>query len=189
MAGRLASRADETIGPSKPLKVVEACCVIREPGVQISIAARIIAPCSKTRRRRLCGGRHSHILYLQHSHGHPFFFLTAGQRLLSQSSMASSSRCRARRIGFCWLQPQARRIRLTWAGWYCTPNSALMTQATRSQVHTSPRKPTTSAPSRRISSRRMSSASPSRGIAPGGLRSRSASRLLLLCQRGELRVN
>jgi hypothetical protein len=38
MSGRPASRADETMGPSKPLKVIEACRLIREPGAQISIA-------------------------------------------------------------------------------------------------------------------------------------------------------
>lgn len=76
MAGRPAPRANEAVGPSKPLKVVETCRVIRKPGTQVSIAARIIPPCSKTGCRRLAGCRHPHILCIQHSHGYPFSSLS-----------------------------------------------------------------------------------------------------------------
>ena len=65
MAGRPAPRANEAVGPSKPLKVVETCRVIREPGAQVSIAARIIPPRSKAGRMRLAGCWHPHILCLQ----------------------------------------------------------------------------------------------------------------------------
>ena len=58
MAGRPAPRANEAVGPSKPLKVVETCRVIREPGAQVSIAARIISPRPKAGRMRLAGCRH-----------------------------------------------------------------------------------------------------------------------------------
>jgi hypothetical protein len=75
MVGRPAPRANEAVGPSKPLKVVEAGRVIREPGAQVSIAARIIPPRSKAGRMRLAGCWHPHILCLQHSHGYPLKFI------------------------------------------------------------------------------------------------------------------
>src|SRR5947207_15016304 len=69
-----------------------------------------------------------------------------GQRSAYQAAMAASSRWVARRIGRCTLQPTARSSRLTWAGWYRTPNSCSMTVATRAVVQTSPAKPYASAP-------------------------------------------
>ena len=73
-------------------------------------------------------------------------FFNAGQRSSFQRWISVSWRCLARRIGFWGVQPRALRIRLTCAGWYCTPNSRWMTWATREQVHSSPRNPKLSAP-------------------------------------------
>ena len=53
-----AARADEAVGPAKPLEVVETCRIVREPRQQIRIAARVIAPRPKTGSRFLCWGRH-----------------------------------------------------------------------------------------------------------------------------------
>src|SRR5215472_15682927 len=81
--------------------------------------------------------------------GAPFllgFAKSAGRRSSCHSLMAASSRWVARRIGFCTLQPICRSTRLTWAGWYWTPNSCRIRLATRLVVHTSPRKPDASAP-------------------------------------------
>ena len=103
------------------------------------------------------------------------FFLTSGHRSWRHRSMASSSRWLARRTGFCTLQPQARRIRLTWAGWYETPNSRRITSATREQVHISPRKPNASAPLFNSSGIRARCSCVKRGVGPGGLRVRNAS--------------
>lgn len=71
-AGRVASRTDETVGPAKPFKIVEAGRFVREPRQQIGIAGRIISPCSKIGGRRLRRKRHPYILCLQHSDGYPF---------------------------------------------------------------------------------------------------------------------
>ena len=70
-AGRVASRTDETVGPAKPFKIVEAGRFVREPRQQIGIAGRIISPCSKIGGRCLRRKRHPYILCLQHSDGYP----------------------------------------------------------------------------------------------------------------------
>jgi hypothetical protein len=44
-------------------------------------------------------------------------FFTAGHVVLTQRSIAASSRSRARVVGFCRDQPRLRRIRHTWPGW------------------------------------------------------------------------
>ena len=102
-------------------------------------------------------------------------FFTSGQRSCRHRSMASSSRWLARRTGFCTLQPQSRRIRLTWAGWYETPNSRRITSATREQVHMSPRKPKVSTPLFNSSGIRARCSGVKRGVGPGTLRVRNAS--------------
>src|SRR3954451_22521992 len=58
---------------------------------------------------------------LIHEHYRPTFrerpFFSSGQRFSFHSSMAFSSRCLARRSGFCKEKPSLFRIRLTCAGW------------------------------------------------------------------------
>ena len=49
--------------------------------------------------------------------------LMAGQLSSRHWAMAASSRCRARRAGFCGLQRRALHKRPTWRGWYEMPNS------------------------------------------------------------------
>jgi len=86
--------------------------------------------------------------------GAPFcgrLFFNLGQRSSLQRWISASLRCLARRIGFWGVQFRSLRIRLTWAGWYFTPNSRWITLATREQVHSSPRNPKLSAPRSRMS--------------------------------------
>src|SRR5215212_2946141 len=102
------------------------------------------------------------------------FAKRAGQRSVHHWVMAVSLRWVARRIGFCTLQPISRRSRLICAGWYRTPNSCLIREATRLVVHTSPKNPCAAAP---CSSRRTNSAfcsALSRDTRPGGIRWTSA---------------
>jgi hypothetical protein len=87
--------------------------------------------------------------FISPDQGTPFvgrFVLSSGQRSSCHWAMAASSRWVARCSGFWGLQSSARKSRLTWSGWYRTPNCASITAATRGQVHRSPRKPNASAP-------------------------------------------
>jgi len=75
--------------------------------------------------------------------------LTCGHVSSRQAVIASSSRSRARRSGFCGLQPRSRSTYQTWPGWYLTPKWVSITRATRSRVHKSVAKPATSGPCRK----------------------------------------
>ena len=70
----------------------------------------------------------------------------------------------------------ARRMRLTCAGWWRTPNSRAISSATRRVVHTSPTNPYASAPHVNNSGKRARWSAVSCGCLPGGGRRRSASR-------------
>src|SRR5829696_5587271 len=94
--------------------------------------------CRKQVEARLIG-KHYGSAFLQRP------FLREGHFFSFQCSMASSSRCSARRCGFCKESPNARTTRLTCAGWSLTPNSLGMSTATLSHVHTSPLNPCASA--------------------------------------------
>ncbi len=74
------------------------------------------------------------------------FFLRADHVSSRQRAMAVSSRWLARSTGFWRLHPTFFSKRPTWTGVYITPNSRLMTVATRPRVQTAPRKPKCSAP-------------------------------------------
>ncbi len=80
--------------------------------------------------------------------GAPFrgrFLSSAGHRCCPPAASARSSRGVARATGrwtLCWtLGGRAWSQRLTWAGWYGTPNVRRITAATRLPVPTWPRKP------------------------------------------------
>jgi hypothetical protein len=92
-----------------------------------------------------------------------------------QPPMTPVSRWVARRMGFCRLQPQARKMRPTWEGWYETPSSRRITSATRPRVQMSPRNPKDSAP--RLSSSGICArcSAVRRDGPPGALPRRSAS--------------
>jgi len=99
--------------------------------------------CAQDRRQQVETGfvhKHQGALFL---YG---FFLTSGQRSCFHRWMAASFRWVARRTGFWGLQPQSRRMRLTWDRWYETPKVRRMTWAIRPQVQMSPLKPKASAP-------------------------------------------
>src|SRR5258706_13727791 len=74
------------------------------------------------------------------------FFSKAGQRSCHQAAIAAASRWVARVTGRWTLCCSACSSRLTWAGWYVTPNVRRITSVTRLQVHTWPRNPYASAP-------------------------------------------
>ena len=95
-------------------------------------------------------------------------FLTWGQCSSFHRWIASSFLWVARCTGFWWLQPQAFRMRPTWAGWYETPKRSRIKVATRGWVHTSPGKPKASAPWDSNSRSCSRCSEDSRGGAPGG---------------------
>jgi hypothetical protein len=96
--------------------------------------------------------------------------LTSDQVSLTQRSIAPSFRSKARRAGFCRLQPICRSSRWTCPGWYSTPVSIAITLATRSSVQSSVGKPFASAPFSKRRSTRFRSAPVSSGGRPGPLR-------------------
>jgi len=59
------------------------------------------------------------------------FFLIPGQRRFFQCWIVSSLRSNARPVGRWQLQPNRRRMRQTWPGWYRIPNSRSIRYATR----------------------------------------------------------
>jgi|GraSoiStandDraft_43_1057313.scaffolds.fasta_scaffold311750_2 hypothetical protein len=66
------------------------------------------------------GGEQIEAGFVYPNDGAPFpfgFFLSAGQRSVSQVWMAASLRWVARSVGCCGLQPIARRRRPIWTGW------------------------------------------------------------------------
>src|SRR6185503_14731513 len=67
--------------------------------------------------------------------------LMAGHVSARPRAIASSSRWRARRMGFCGLRQRALRRRPTWAGWYTTPHATRITSTTRFRGQTWPRNP------------------------------------------------
>src|SRR5574341_661683 len=75
-------------------------------------------------------------------------FFTRGHSARFHRAMAASSRSRARRSGFCGVQPRAWRSRPTWSGWYWMPKWRSITSATRAVVHRSVRYPWASDPRR-----------------------------------------
>jgi len=74
------------------------------------------------------------------------FFLSAGPRRSHQPRMAASSRCVARSLGRCTLEPSVGNRRPTGEGSEVTPQACRMTATTRLHVHTWPRKPSAAAP-------------------------------------------
>jgi len=80
----------------------------------------------------------------------PALFLTRCQSCFRHCSITSSSRCAARRCGFCWVKPSACSTRPTWSRWYRTPNRWWIISATRRQVHRFVRKPAAKGPARTI---------------------------------------
>jgi hypothetical protein len=93
-------------------------------------------------------------------------FFTSGQRTFFQWAMAFSSRSRARPVGRWQLQPIFRRIFHTWPGWYRTPVSSSMSEATRSVVQSSVSYPNAPGPRFNARSMRFNSMGPSRGFRP-----------------------
>src|SRR5574341_188726 len=75
-------------------------------------------------------------------------FFPRGHSSRFHRAMAVSSRWRARRSGFCGVQPRAWRRRPTWSGGYRTPKCRSITSATRAVVHRSVRYPWASDPLR-----------------------------------------
>ena len=73
-------------------------------------------------------------------------FFTRGQSDLTQAATAVPSRSRARRAGFCGLQPRVRIKRPMWSMWWRTPNRASMACAMRAHVHRSVGNPAATAP-------------------------------------------
>jgi hypothetical protein len=97
--------------------------------------------------------------------------LIAGQRSLTQRSMAAWSRSAARRTGRCTLQPSRWcNSAHTQAGWCCTPVSRSITVAMRSRVPNPPVNPLAVAPSSKACSTVASWASDSLGAGPLGPR-------------------
>src|SRR3989304_5281355 len=103
------------------------------------------------------------------------FFSTSSHFSVRQRSIASSSRWVARSTGF-WRLPFRRfKSRPTWAGWYLTPNSRWISQATPGCVHTSSRKPKCRAPLASSPGSFSICSSLSFGVGPGAGLLRSAS--------------
>jgi hypothetical protein len=75
-------------------------------------------------------------------------FFSCGHRRVFHSSIALSSRSRARRVGRWSDHPNFRKSRQTWPGWCRTPVSASMSLATRGNVQRSVLKPCARGPRR-----------------------------------------
>ena len=105
----------------------------------------LAAGCIRTHDHR----QHVYSRFIYKDDGSSFFdrlFFNSGQRTSFQCWISASLRCLARRIGFWGVQPRSLRMRLTWAGWYRTPNSRSINLPTRAQVHSSPRNAKLSGP-------------------------------------------
>jgi len=98
-----------------------------------------------------------------------------GHWLRLHCSMASSSRCRARRLGFWWLQPRQCSTRPTWSRWYLTANLLSISSATRLVLQMSVRYPCSMGPSSRYCTRRFLCCGESVAGRPGAILALSAS--------------
>src|SRR5258706_1532969 len=95
------------------------------------------------------------------------FFSRAGQRSCHQAWIGCSSRCAARATGRWTLCRSVWSRRLTWAGWYVTPNVRRITSATRLQVQRCPRKPYASGPPAKRAGSCATWSAVSLGVGPG----------------------
>jgi len=102
------------------------------------------------------------------------FFLMASQVSARHCSIAASWRWVARSRGFWRLHFICLSSRPTCRGWYDTPNSRLMSAATRGWVQTSPRNPQCSAPWANRSGNVASCSFLKRGLGPPPFRCRNA---------------
>lgn len=79
--GGSAARANETVWPAQPIKIVETGVIIGKPRAQLGIVTRVIVTALESRGRKLL--RHPYILCLPHSDGHP----------LKKDTVISKRRC------------------------------------------------------------------------------------------------
>lgn len=82
-ARSFAARANETVRIAKPLQVVGAGGIIREPSTQLGVIAQVVSPGPQGPGRQL--GHHHYLLYQPHSDGHhPLFNHSEAENTSSQ---------------------------------------------------------------------------------------------------------
>jgi hypothetical protein len=101
-------------------------------------------------------------------------FVRSGHRVFCQAWSAAASRWVACVTGNGTRWPHAHTSRRTWAGWYATPQRAVLIAAIRLVVQTSPIHPNAGAPCANAAPQCARCAGDKRGDAPGAGRRRSA---------------